>query len=93
MPEPHDNRERHRYELAVDGHKAVAEYALDGDTITFTHTLVPPELEGQGVGSRLVKFALDDVRSRGLKVVPQCSFVRAYIRRHAEYQNLTGPLD
>ncbi|HLL58756.1 MAG TPA: GNAT family N-acetyltransferase [Allosphingosinicella sp.] len=82
------NEAEHRYELAVEGQTAFAQYNLNGDIITFTHTIVPEEMEGQGIGSRLVSFALDDARSRDLKVVPMCSFVRGYIERHPEYQDL-----
>jgi uncharacterized protein len=79
---------RHRFELEVDGHLAATYYKLDGDIITFVHTEVPPELGGRGVGSRLVKGALDEVRARGWKVVAQCPFVKAYIEKQAEYQDL-----
>ena len=83
-----DNRAEHRFELPTDAGPAVAAYAVDGDTITFTHTIVPPAAEGQGVGSKLIAGALADVRARGLKVVPQCAFVRAYLRRHPEAADL-----
>ena len=83
-----DNRERSRFELEAEGHVAFAEYTRGGDRITFTHTIVPPALEGRGIGSRLVKAALASVRAEGLKVVPRCAFVRAYIERHAEEQDL-----
>ena len=56
----------------------------------FTHTEVVPQFEGQGLGSRLAKFALDDVRRRGLQVVPVCTFVAGYIRRHPEYHDLVS---
>lgn len=88
--EVRDNPEAGRYEAAVDGHLAVAEYRLSGDTITFTHTEVPEELEGQGIAGQVVRFALDDARSRGLKVVPRCPYVADYIRRHQEYQDLVA---
>ena len=52
------------------------------------HTEVPPELGGQGVGSKLVKGALDQVRAQGLKAIAQCPFVKAYIDKHVEYQDL-----
>ena len=83
-----DNRAEAEFELVVDGHRAVAAYQLEGDRIVFTHTVVPPELEGRGVGSKLVRGALDLVRDRGLKVVPQCSFVRAYMQKHPETRDL-----
>ncbi|QDZ08919.1 N-acetyltransferase [Sphingomonas panacisoli] len=83
-----DNRAEHEFELDVDGLRAIAAYQLEGDTIVFTHTLVPKKLEGRGVGSKLIRGALDAARDRGLKVVPQCPFVKAYIERHSEYRDL-----
>jgi predicted GNAT family acetyltransferase len=82
------NQAQHRYELEVEGSIAFAQYSLNGDVITFTHTIVPEALEGQGIGSRLVRGALDDARERELSVVPMCSFVRGYIERHPEYEGL-----
>lgn len=82
------NEAEQRFELAQGGGTAVAAYRLEGDTISFTHTVVPEEMEGQGIGSRLVKTALDESRARGLKVVPLCYFVKGYIERHPEYQDL-----
>lgn len=67
---------------------AVAEYRLHGKTMTLTHTEVPHELEGRGVGANLVKAALDHARQQGYRVVPQCPFVAQYIRRHSEYSDL-----
>ena len=83
----HNEAER-RFEYAEGGGTAIASYRLEGDTISFTHTVVPEEMEGQGIGSRLVGTALDDARKRGLKVVPLCAFVKAYIDRHPEYRDL-----
>jgi uncharacterized protein len=79
---------KHRYELAVDGHIAATYYEIAGPVITFVHTEVPPELGGKGVGSKLIKGALDQVRSEGLKVIAQCPFVKAYIDKHPEYVDL-----
>jgi predicted GNAT family acetyltransferase len=90
MTQPHDNPAESRFELALHGEIAFAAYALQGDTITFTHTIVPPALEGQGVASRLIAYALGEARARGLKVRPECSFVAAYIERHPETQDLLG---
>jgi predicted GNAT family acetyltransferase len=88
MNEVLNNKARHRYELAVDGHIAATYYEIEGGVITFTHTEVPPELGGKGIGSKLVKGALDQVRAEGLKVIAQCEFVKAYIDKHADYADL-----
>jgi hypothetical protein len=83
-----DNKARQRFELEVEGHLAMAFYKRDGGVITLLHTEVPPELNGKGVGARLVQGALDQVRTAGLKVVPQCPFVKAWIGKHPEYKDL-----
>jgi hypothetical protein len=83
-----DNRTERRFELATDDGPAIAAYEITGNAITFTHTLVPSEVEGQGIGGRLIAGALADVAGRGLKVVPQCAFVRAYLQRHPEAATL-----
>ncbi len=84
-----DNSAKHRFELEAEGHLAAAYYDLSGDVITFTHTEVPPELGGKGIGSKLVRGALDQVRARKLRVVARCPFVKAYIEKHPEYADLT----
>jgi uncharacterized protein len=83
-----DNPAERQFEAHVDGAVAVAAYTIDGDRIVFTHTTVPKALEGRGVGSALVAAALASARDRGLKVVPRCSFVAAYIKRHPESADL-----
>ncbi|MBV5270339.1 MAG: N-acetyltransferase [Afipia sp.] len=83
-----NNPARKRYELAVEDHLAATYYSLLDGVITFIHTEVPKELEGKGIGSKLIKGALDQVRAAGLKVIPQCPFVKAYIGKHAEYADL-----
>jgi predicted GNAT family acetyltransferase len=85
-----DNAAEGRFELALEGGTAVMAYARDGDTLQLTHTEVPAELEGQGVGSRFVKQVLDKARADGLKVAPWCPFVHAYIQRHPEYRDLVA---
>ncbi|HEX2076630.1 MAG TPA: GNAT family N-acetyltransferase [Longimicrobium sp.] len=85
-----DNADQSRFELDVDGQTAVLQYMQRGETLYLTHTEVPPELEGRGIGSRIVKHALEHARSQGHKVAPWCPFVRAYIDRHPEYQPLVA---
>jgi len=77
-----------RFELTLDGQTAVLDYILTGKTITFTHTGVPPAIEGRGLGSKLVKAGLEYARSQGLRVQTTCWFVGKYLRRHPEYQVL-----
>jgi predicted GNAT family acetyltransferase len=83
-----ENAAQHRFELEVDGHIAATYYEHADGVITFVHTEVPPELGGKGIGSKLVKGALDQVRARGLKVVAQCPFVKAWIDKHPDYGDL-----
>ncbi|MBP2707156.1 N-acetyltransferase [Microbispora sp. RL4-1S] len=92
MTEVADNTEAHRYEITVDGVVAgFAEYRLRPGKIVFTHTEVRDEFEGRGLGSTLIRGALDAVRPSGLAVVPLCPFVARYIRRHPEYRDLVDP--
>jgi uncharacterized protein len=87
--EVRDNPEKHRYEVEVDGELAGASYYRDRDDArVVTHTEIDEEWEGQGVGSRLIQGALDDIRARGLRVTPVCPFASAYIERHPEYADL-----
>lgn len=86
-----DNPQHQRFEAAVGDHLAVAEYALEPDCITFTHTIVPEALSGQGIGSQLAKACLQAARERGLQVKPMCSFIAGYIQKHPEFQELLHP--
>jgi predicted GNAT family acetyltransferase len=87
--EPVKNELMQRYELHLEGKVAVLAYELQREgVVAFTHTFVPPELRGKNVAAILTKFALDDVRSQGKKVVPQCSYVATYLERNKEYADL-----
>jgi len=86
-----DNQAAHRFETTVDGHLAIAEYNLIAGGIVFTHTEVPKELEGRGIGSALIKHGLAEARARGLKVMPICPFFAAYMKKHAETHDLVHP--
>jgi predicted GNAT family acetyltransferase len=85
----HDNPSLHRFELEVDGHVAFSEYARTPDVITFMHTEVPEALAGKGIGSKLIRGALDLVRADGLKVIALCPFVKAYIDKHPDAADLS----
>ncbi|MBM3648815.1 MAG: N-acetyltransferase [Alphaproteobacteria bacterium] len=79
------NATARRYEMDTDHGLAIAVYDEQGGRMIFTHTEVPPADEGKGFASRLVGAALADARARGFKIVPACSFVVAYVRRHPEH--------
>ncbi len=86
-----NNTTAHRFELAIDGFLGKAWYRLSPGKITFTHTDVPKELAGRGVGTTLAKAALDHARAENLKVVPLCPFIAAYIKKNASYADLVDP--
>ena len=77
-----------RFELDANGHTAVAYYQLSPGVITFTHTEVPPQLAGHGIGSQLVRGALETARAQGLEVVARCPFVTAFMAKHPEFNDL-----
>jgi predicted GNAT family acetyltransferase len=82
------NREKSRFEVSLDGHLAKAVYELEPGVMRMTHTVVDPALEGKGIAGALVKAALAHARDNGLKIDPQCPYVRAYMERHPETHDL-----
>ena len=86
-----DNPEAGRFEVEVEGRLAYAEYRLPEGSILFSHTEVPAELEGRGIGSALVRFALAAARERGLKVIPVCPFFAAWLTKHPEEADIVHP--
>lgn len=88
-PPVRDNTERKRFEIDLgDGSFAIAEYDLPRGKILFKHTEVPQAHEGKGLGSALIRAALDSARARGLAVIPICPFFAGYMARHPEVQDL-----
>jgi predicted GNAT family acetyltransferase len=78
---------RGRFQARVDGRLCVADYRLAGREMQMIHTEVAPELQGRGIAAALVEAALAHARAHGLKVVPLCSYVRTYMRRHPQTQD------
>lgn len=85
------NSDRNQFEAARDGQTAVAQYRISGAQMTITHVIVPPAIEGQGVGSALCQFAIETARDENLKIVPQCPFMAAYFARHPEHNDVLAP--
>lgn len=83
-----DNTEDKQYELHTDGWFARIEYTKTQNAIYLLHTEVPLHLEGKGIGSAIVKEALEDIKQRGIKLVVTCPFVAGYIKRHPEWREL-----
>jgi predicted GNAT family acetyltransferase len=84
-----DRARQERYEIRVAGELAgFVQYRAKSGLIAFIHTEVDDRFEGQGLGSKLIAFALADARERGLAVLPFCPFVNGYIQRHREYVDL-----
>ncbi|MGR2752169.1 GNAT family N-acetyltransferase [Agromyces arachidis] len=81
------NEDERRYEMHVDGEYAgFAEFRLRPEgRIVFTHTVVFPGREGQGLGSAIARHVIEDAIARGERIVPRCPFIAAYLRRHREY--------
>jgi predicted GNAT family acetyltransferase len=77
-----------RFEATVDGRLCYAAYDREDDVLRINHTSVPAPVEGRGIATAIVEYALDYARANGLKVEPWCSYVRAHMRRHPETQAL-----
>ncbi len=88
MPDVTDNAALNRFEMLVDGHIAFVVYRRQPPSIALLHAEVPPQLEGRGVGSKLVRATLDALRPEGLKVIPRCPFIAAFIRKNPLYADM-----
>ena len=93
QPNVRHNREAHRFEVDLDDSTAIAAYTLHEGAIVFTHTEVPEQHEGKGIGTLLIKAGLDHARTEGLQVIPSCPFFAAYMKKHKEVQDLLAPYD
>lgn len=80
--------EHGRFQAIVEGQTCVADYRLANGVMSITHTEVAPQLEGRGIAGALVQALLDHAQANGLKVLPLCSYARAYMRRHPESASL-----
>lgn len=84
----YDNEAEHRLEIRSEGLLAIADYNITGDVIAFPHTLVPKEFSGRGYGTKLAAACMEKAEKQGLKVLPECSFILAYMKKHPETQKL-----
>lgn len=86
------NKEKNRFELAVEGHIAFIEYILaKGDVMFLTHTEVPEVLGGKGVGSEIVEKALNYIKDHNYTLAPLCPFVAKYLTKHTDWKSILAP--
>lgn len=89
--ETRDAPDRSRYELLDDGEViGIADYRDDGERVVFPHTVIDRDRRGHGLGEILVRYALDDVRSKGRSIVPSCWFVAEFVDLNPEYRDLVA---
>ncbi len=90
-PEVIHNAELHRYEINLDEEKVGhADYKVDGDVLVFDHTEVDPAHQGKNLAGILMRHALEEVRARGLKMRPVCSYVVKFVERYDEFADLVA---
>ena len=85
-----ENPEKHRFELSLDGALAIAEYRAGDGPLVLTHTEVPEELSGRGVGSKLAQGVFEALRATGRKAVLECTFMAGYAQRHPEFEDVVA---
>jgi predicted GNAT family acetyltransferase len=87
-----NNKRQYRFEIALpDGEFATLEYRWLRGSMVLMHTVVPVSQRGTGIGNALVKFVLDHARAHHLKIIVYCPFVKIYLEKHPEYQDLVDP--
>jgi len=84
------NEAASRYETVVDGQTAVLEYRLHDGVLSIDHVIVPDAIGGRGIAGELTRTALEAARAAGWRVVPNCSYAAAYVRRHPQYADLVN---
>jgi len=89
-PDVTHNEAARRFEATVDGLVSRCDYRMHGSTMMLVHTEVPPQLEGRGIGSLLVRAAFEHARQNGMDVLPVCSHVRTWIQRHPEFSSMVA---
>ena len=88
MDQVTDHTSRLRFELVEDGKLAYADYRREGKVLVIPYVEADPALRGRGTAGRLMTGMLDQLRARGEKVRPVCSYAAAWIQRHPEYHDL-----
>jgi predicted GNAT family acetyltransferase len=85
-----DNKTQHALEMWVEGQRSFIGYELEGDKVYLMHTEVPEEQTGKGIATELVEKAFTYLEEKDLKVVPACSYVRAFLKRHPDWNRIVA---
>ena len=83
-----NNIMKQQFELEVGGEKAIILYKMKGNKIILKDTQVPASMKGQGIGSKLASQTFDLIEKMGLKIIPTCEFIQAWLKRHPERQSM-----
>ncbi|MCD0490658.1 N-acetyltransferase [Pedobacter sp. MC2016-14] len=83
-----NNVQAHNFELTVNGKKSFIDYKQKGNKVYLIHTEVPKEQEGQGIAAALVAKTFQYIEENGLKIVPLCTYVAHYLKRHPEWNKI-----
>jgi predicted GNAT family acetyltransferase len=83
-----DNKEAHNFEMMVAGERSFIDYQREGDLVYLLHTEVPEDQSGEGIAASLVEKTFDYLEKHNLKAVPSCSYVKAFLRRHPEWERV-----
>jgi predicted GNAT family acetyltransferase len=86
-----DNKTENQFELSVEGYTAFVTYKIEENTITFIHMEVPYPLKNRGLASAIAKYVLEYARRKKLEVIPNCPFIRKFIKENEEYRDLVKP--
>ena len=90
-PSVTQNSAARQFELMVEGQRCTIDYDIEGDKIYLAHAVVPPALRNRGLAAQLTEQTLQMVEAQGLKAVPLCSYIVAYIHRHPAWQRVVAP--
>ena len=83
-----NNEAIHNFEFVIDGHRSFIDYKTKGDKIYLVHTEVPEELEGRGIAAVMVEKTFKYIEENGLKLVPLCSYVQSFLKRHPKWDRI-----